>query len=168
MIVEGEGTTEIEIFLPVKGYEGKYEISDFGRVFSLINDKFLKPGANERGYLQVGLNRKTFKIARLVAKHFLKNWDPDLTVDHINHIKDDNRVTNLRMLTNSKNNSNKLKTPNHSSIYRGVSFFKRDNKWEAKVKRIYIGYFDTELEAAQARDKYIIDRNLQADYELNF
>lgn len=55
---------------------------------------------------------------------------------------------------------------NTSSTYRGVCFFKRIGRWIAYItisgKRKHLGYFDTEEEAAQARDAYIVQNNLEA------
>ena len=44
-----------EIFKDIEGYEGLYQISNFGRVYSLISKKFMKPFKNQDGYLQVQL-----------------------------------------------------------------------------------------------------------------
>lgn len=98
----------IEIWRPIKGFEGFYEVSDYGRVRSLNynrtgEERILKPG-NVRGYLCVTLCKngkpKHFKIHRLVLQTFnpVSNMD-ELTVDHINLDKTDNRLTNLRYAT---------------------------------------------------------------------
>ena len=75
-------------------------------------------------------------------------------IDHINHNGLNNQKSNLRVCTNSENAMNRIKRKNTSSIYKGVAFNKRLGKWQAQIminrKIIYLGYFDTEVEAAKA------------------
>ncbi len=77
-------------------------------------------------------------------------------VDHINHNTLDNRRENLRIVNNRENRSN-LKgkqTGKYSSKYVGVNWQKGSKKWQARIrfkdKRINLGYFDIEGEAAEA------------------
>lgn len=93
-----------EIWLPVSGYEGLYEVSNFGRVKSLGNDnsrktKILIPCEEVGGYLKVCLCKngkgKTFRIHRIVAEAFLPNWCDFQQVNHIDEDKTNNHVNNL-------------------------------------------------------------------------
>jgi hypothetical protein len=79
-------------------------------------------------------------------------------IDHRNHIGLDNRRENLRQATHAQNNYNRKKIPGTgSSIYKGVMFHKDHNKFYAGIKinrqKIFLGYFDNEIDAARAYDK---------------
>lgn len=86
-----------------------YEISNQGNVKSKrIKDtgKILKPCLGKNGYYSVKLWKdtgKTFNVHKLVAFAFLNNPDNKPCIDHINRIKTDNRVENLRYSTFSEN-----------------------------------------------------------------
>lgn len=79
-------------------------------------------------------------------------------VDHIDGNPLNNRRDNLRLVTQSENLQNAAKRSNTSSSMKGVSFYKRDNKWSAQIHhklfgKLHLGYFDTEIEAAQAYNR---------------
>ena len=69
----------------------------------------------------------------------------------------DNRRENLRLATYSQNNCNKAKRKNTSSQFVGVCFNKLNNRWGAYIKpqgkKVFLGYFDDEIEAAKAYDE---------------
>ena len=77
-------------------------------------------------------------------------------VDHINGDKLDNRKVNLRIITRQQNNMNKSSRKNSTSKYIGVSFYNKTKRWVAEIrvndKRVYIGSFLNEEDAAKARD----------------
>jgi hypothetical protein len=94
-----------EIWKCVAGYEGLYEVSNFGRVKSLNfnhteKEGILKSGTDRGGYLKVSLCKNgevTSKtVHSLVAKAFIPNPENKATVDHINKVRNDNRVENLQ------------------------------------------------------------------------
>lgn len=93
----------MEIWKDIKDYEGMYQISNMGNVRSLMTKKNLKPEIANGGYLRVNLYKdgkgKKFRVHRLVAEAFIPNPDNKPTVDHINTIVSDNRVSNLRWFT---------------------------------------------------------------------
>jgi len=108
-----------------------------------------------KGYLYIKLNKqgtrtyKSVKTHRLVAFAYLGLDINDHTkqIDHKNHIKADNRVENLQIVTNSQNQFNRINT-------KGCTFVEKLNKWLAQIQvnkqKKYLGYFDTEEEAHQA------------------
>lgn len=125
----------IETFKPVKGYEGLYEVSDYGCVRSLNYNhtgtcKELKNKKNCYGYEQIGLCRggkpKYFSIHRLVWEAFNGPIPEGLQIDHINTIRDDNRLANLRVVTSKENNANPISVENHRE---GVKRRSQDVKW---------------------------------------
>lgn len=108
-----------EIFKDIQGFEGLYQISNFGKVKSLLNgkEKILKQKRNSKGYLSVAL-RKDNKIYyrkthRLVGEAFVSNINNLPEIDHINTIRDDNRAENLRWVTHKENCNNPLSILNY-------------------------------------------------------
>lgn len=76
-------------------------------------------------------------------------------VDHTNHNSLDNRRSNLRIVTRSQNNMNGMKRKNgKASRFKGICFNKTSGKWQGSIqvdkRKIYLGLFATEKEAARA------------------
>lgn len=91
-----------------------YFISKDGIVFNKNNNKYLKPRVSRLGYIRVILysdnKPKDFSIHRLVAQAFIPNPDNKPCVNHINGVKNDNRVENLEWCTHSENSLHGYKT----------------------------------------------------------
>lgn len=100
---------EKEIWKDIKGYGGDYQISNYGRVYSVKSHKYLSQTIVGKGYLRVHLWRDGIKkgelVHRLVAIHFLDNPNNLPQVNHKDENKENNCVDNLEWIT-AKENSN--------------------------------------------------------------
>lgn len=163
----------MEEFRPIPDYEN-YEVSNFGNVRNKTTGRILKPSLDGCGYPHIKLYKnkeaKTHLIHRLVSCAFLENTDSLTEIDHINQIKTDNRVENLRWSSRSNNLRNRKKREGATSTYRGVCFNKPANKWNAYIsingKRKHLGYFETEEEARDRWYEVVRENNLQEFYNL--
>ena len=97
-----------EIWKDIEGYEGKYQVSNLGRVRSLNYHrmgitKLLKARKDKDGYNMAFLVRSGYNrpvgVHRLVAQAFIPNPNNYPCVNHKNEVKDDNRVENLEWCT---------------------------------------------------------------------
>ena len=108
---------------------------------------------NNDGYLYLSVDGHKYSVHRLVWLYVYGEW-PKKLVDHINRVKTDNRIANLREATSAENNQNTPVLKTNTSGYRGVCWCKRDSKWEAKIKHNkrtkFIGKFDCIEDAYQA------------------
>ena len=101
------------------------------------------------GYIQIKIqiNKKVYQIKGHQFAWFLVNKECVNQIDHINGIKDDNRICNLRSVTNQQNCFNRTNA-------KGYTWNKRHSKWMSKIKvnskTINLGYYNTEQEARNA------------------
>lgn len=83
-----------------------YEIDEYGNVFSLSSQIYLKPHLDRYGYLYVTIKGSHKKVHRLVAEAFLENKKEKPCIDHIDRNKLNNHVSNLRFVTHKENSNN--------------------------------------------------------------
>lgn len=105
------------------------------------------------GYVVIRIDGRTYLSHRLAWQHFYIEV-PTNEIDHINGVKDDNRIANLRLATTAENGRNRGKQTNNTSGFKGVSWKKSDRRWCAQIKyfgrNIYLGLYSTPEEASAA------------------
>ena len=157
----------IEEYRPVKGYEGLYEVSNFGNIKSLerinskgnlVKERIFKTTTNKNIYKSIILikdsKRSFFTLHQLIAIAFLNHVrnGNKIVVDHIDNNKSNNRLDNLQLITQRENTSKDRK--GGSSKYIGVHWVKQCKKWKAAIsingKTKIIGMFTNELQASNA------------------
>jgi hypothetical protein len=107
-----------ETWKDIKGFEGKYQVSNLGRVKSLNynntnEERVLKLSNDKDGYEIVCLCDKkkvVKKVHRLVAEAFLPNTDNLNIINHLNGIKTDNKIGNHEWCTSRENNRHAIET----------------------------------------------------------
>ena len=163
---------EKEIWKDVKGYEGLYKISSYGRIFRYSRQ--WKSGRNGsqiktlpesevktrllRNYLACNLCkngiRKDFKIHRLVAIHFIDNPDNKPFVNHIDGNKLNNNVNNLEWVTEKENTQHAIKT-GLRDVYKNKRTLGIDVAKEIKWK-----WFNTDITRKEIINEYKISKRV--------
>lgn len=106
---ESDTAHHMEIWKPILGYDGRYEISNHGRVRSWAykSPRFVTPASNGIGYYQFRLFRNGKAEAhyahRLVATYFVDGYEDGMEVDHIDNDKSNNNADNLRWISRREN-----------------------------------------------------------------
>ena len=107
---------------------------------------------NTCGHLQGSILGRKYLAHRVIWAFHTGLW-PELTIDHINGVRDDNRIENLRLVSLTENCRNRRLQANNTSGLNGIRF--RDNKWQARItvgqKNIHLGVFSSRDEAITAR-----------------
>lgn len=91
---------------------------------------------NARGYVQIGIDKKVHLAHRLAWIYYYGS-KPSMHIDHINRIKTDNRISNLRDVSPSQNSQNTVASCRSRSGIKGVSWDKKRKKWSASI--VYLG-----------------------------
>lgn len=130
----------MEKWKDILGYEGLYQASNYGRIKSLerfvesvshgkpcmrhIRECIIQLQSHPTDYLQVNLHidgkQKTYKVHRLVWEAFNGEIPEGVEIDHINTVRTDNRLENLRIVTHKENLNNPLSSTNRSKARKGM------------------------------------------------
>lgn len=149
-------------FVDIPEYEGYYQINRKGEVKSLerysecgrlLKEKILKNNKDNYGYFYIDLRkvnkRKKYRIHCLLYKVFNCYYDCKyFEIDHINRIREDNRLENLRIVTIRNNNNNRI----DQSLF-GCGVSKMGKKYRAiisiNLNSYHLGTFETQEQASQ-------------------
>lgn len=120
------------------------------------------------GYIHTRVNGK-FQLVHRIIWLYVNGKLPHRQIDHINGVRTDNRISNLRLVTNKQNSENRKLHSNNTSGHRGVTWDKETGKWMVQIrhlnKRRYVGRFDNIEEAALAakvaRDQLFTHHNTE-------
>lgn len=129
-----------------------------GRIDRLMPWGVLKKSVGSRtsqGYLVVRVDRIQLKSHRIIYSHFHGPIAPWMEFDHINGVRSDNRIGNLRRVTHEQNMQNRQDVHrNNASGFRGVHFEKATGRWKAQIsingKQTNIGRFEFKEDAVAA------------------
>lgn len=109
-----------------------------------------------KGYIGIGVDGKSYAAHRL-AWMYVHGELPTIGIDHINRKKNDNRLINLRLASQSENLQNQTICKRNTSGLQGVSWSKSAKKWHAYIsfnkKRVNLGLYSNIEDAAEARRK---------------
>ena len=110
---------------------------------------------------------KSYKTHRIAWLIYYGEW-PKNQIDHINQDPTDNRIKNLRDVTNAENGKNQPLRSTNTSGYTGVYFKKEQNKYAAELRingvKKWLGYYDTVEEAAAVRKTANINYNFHPNH----
>lgn len=143
-----------EEWRPIELFE-RYEVSNFGNVRR--GGRVLKPCKDTDGYRQVNLykdsKRHGWRVYRLVMNTFNPNTENKPQIDHINRIREDDRLENLRWVTASENVRN---SKNFTEEMNGISWSKKNSTYVVRLLangvEKYFGSRKTLEEAKTLRD----------------
>ena len=132
---------------------------------------------NKLGYTEIMISGKIYKAHRL-AWLYVYGYFPEHQIDHKDRNKSNNRINNLRHATHSCNMRNTGLQQNNTSGIKGVSWYKRSDKWRARIKvnnkHRHLGYFTdfseavcTRLAAEQCLGWPSCDSNTSANQHVN-
>jgi len=148
----------------IPGYEGLYAIEEDGRVWSYKNNKYLTAYLGTYKYYIVYLYNNSIKtthlLHRLIAITYISNPDNKPNIDHINRNKLDNRIENLRWVTQAENclNSSHITDRFNLTGYSNINYIINKKRFRVYITRNntkHTRHFKTLEEAVAYRDDYL-------------
>lgn len=104
------------------------------------------------GYVVIGIDKKIYLRHRLAWLYVNGRW-PEGDIDHINGVKGDDRIENIREAKHSQNMANTKRPATNKSGIKGVHFHPQTGKWRVQLggkTKMHIGLFECKAEAAEA------------------
>jgi hypothetical protein len=154
---------DMEDFVDIIDYEGLYKINKNGDVW-ICKYKKLRKNSMVDGYKRVGLSKnnveKKYLVHRLIAQHFIPNADNKPFIDHINHIRTDNRIENLRWVSRCENAQNITKPITNISGYKNISS-RTDKVYGREYWSIKINYNNNIYHKTFNKTKYTLEEVIE-------
>lgn len=146
---------------PIPNYEGLYSLDlNTNQIYGHKRNKYLKPQL-ENGYYQISLckNNKIYrpKLHRLIYEMYNGTIPNKMQIDHINGIRTDNRLENLRLATNQQNQRNIRKKKNNSTGYKCIYI----TKWNTYLVYIRINKKSLYNKTFKTLEEAIINRDIK-------
>jgi hypothetical protein len=143
-----------EIWKPIQGFEGRYEVSSLGRFKALrrqliykdgrqgwLSEKLLKGSIGNNGYYTIVFDSKTKKLAhRVVSETFLGQQEYRLTVNHKDGNKLNNQVDNLEWATYKQNNDHARQTGLNKQHGEKTNLSKYSDQFIDAVRNVHAKY----------------------------
>lgn len=171
-----------EIWRPIEGYEGLYEVSNTGKVrsldryvknghssYKLHKGKVLSPAKDKNGYLKVNLScngkNNIIRVHRLVAQAFIENFDNLPEINHKDEDKTNNNVTNLEWCDRKYNNNygtkieRQKKTNIQNGFWTGLSKEEYRKKYNQDRKEYRKKWYQENKDKAKEYDKKYYQKN---------
>lgn len=130
-----------------------------GGVVRRLKNNEIAGRIGERGYIQIGINKKLYLSHRLAWLYVYGEFPSNL-IDHIDGNPSNNRIENLRECTDGENQLNRKINSNNKSGHKGVCWAAHANKWKATgtgtKKREHLGYFDSKEEAVKVYQEFCL------------
>lgn len=141
------------------------ELLDYNPETGLFTHKLYRGGRAKKddvagtitldGYIRISIDGKIYKAHRLAWLYVYGHF-PKQEIDHINRVRNDNRIFNLRDVNRYVNARNKTQAIKKLT-YPGASWYGRDQRWVSRIrvngKRIHLGYYDDLISAVIAVKK---------------
>jgi hypothetical protein len=122
---------------------------------------------NSDGYIYISIDKRVYKGHQLAWFYINGNWPLGL-LDHINVVKSNNWIKNLRCATRSQNSFNTDRKKSNTSGQRGVSYIKRDKVWRVVLTldkiHHFLGNFLDKEEAIEVSKSFIISNHREFSY----